>query len=156
MTSAKSRIMTFGVVLGTFFGSLNVFAAEAPAATSTPASVATTASARAQYLEELQTKLDHAARRSNQPTSEGSAVVGLRGSKKESASKQLYWKGKKGDVAVAPEEIKAFRSAIEQARAGKNPEAVVALKTFSEKYPTSALLPDVQEAISQLSVVPQP
>lgn len=122
-----------------------VFAADAPAAA--PAA----ASTRAQYLEALQAKLDHAARRANQPTSEGSAVVGLRGSKKESASKQLYWKGKKGDIAVAPEEIKSFRAAVEQARAGKTTEAVSALKTFQEKYPTSALLPDVQETIAQLS-----
>jgi TolA-binding protein len=110
----------------------------------------------ANYLEDLQTKLDHAARRANQPTSEGSAVVGLRGSKKESASKQLYWKGKQGDEPVAPEEIKAYRSAVEQARAGKNTEALASLKAFEEKYPKSVLLPDVQETRTRLSAAPQP
>jgi TolA-binding protein len=111
-----------------------------------------------QYLEELQTKLDHAARRANQPTAEGSSVVGLRGSKQEAASKQLYWKGKKGKTAVTPEEVKEVRDAVELARAGKSSEAVASLKAFEEKYPKSALLPDVQEAISRLNAgaTPQP
>jgi TolA-binding protein len=104
----------------------------------------------------VRTKLDHTARRVNQPTSEGSAVVGLRGSKQEAASKQLYWKGKEGKVTVAPEEVKEFRSAVEQAQAGKNDEAVAALKAFQEKHPKSALLPDVQETLAKLSATPQP
>src|SRR5947209_6407359 len=82
---------------------------------------------RAQYLQELQLKLDHAAHRANQPNAEGSTVAGLRGSKQESGSKQLYWKGKEGRTPVAPEEIKAFRAAVEQARAGKDAEAQAAL-----------------------------
>jgi TolA-binding protein len=103
-----------------------------------------------QYLEELQTKLDHTARRANQPTAEGSSVVGLRGTKQEAASKQLYWKGKKGKVPVTTDEVKDFRSAVEQAQAGKTAEATASLKTFEEKYPKSPLLPDVQETLSRL------
>ena len=109
----------------------------------------------AQYLEQLQIKLDHAARRMNQPGAEGASVVGLRGAKQDSPSKQLYWKGKQGKAAVTPDEIKSFRAAIEQARAGKNAEAVAALKMFQEKYPKSALLPDVQEALNHLAAAPK-
>ena len=104
----------------------------------------------AQYLEQLQTKLDHTAQRANQPNAEGSSVVGLRGTKQESASKQLYWKGKKGKESVSPEEIKIFRGAIEQARIGKSTDAVATLKMFQEKYPKSALGPDVQETLKRL------
>jgi TolA-binding protein len=105
----------------------------------------------AQYLERLQTRLDHAARRGNQPTSEGSSVVGLRGSKQEASNKQLYWKGKKGKVAVAPEELRSYRAAVEEARGGKNTEAIASLKAFQEKYPNSALRPDVDETLKRLS-----
>src|SRR4029077_3684053 len=105
----------------------------------------------AQYLEQLQIKLDHTAQRANQPSADGSSVVGLRGAKQEAASKQLYWKGKKGKEAVSPEEIKAFRSAIDQARAGKTPDAVASLKSFQEKYPKSARVRDVQETLTRLS-----
>src|SRR5437016_939327 len=93
----------------------------------------------APYLEQLQIKLDHTAQRANQPSADGSSVVGLRGAKQESASKQLYWKGKKGKESVSPEEIKAFRGAIDQARAGKTTDAVASLKSFQENYPKSAL-----------------
>ena len=110
----------------------------------------------AQYLEQLQTKLDHAARRANKLSAEGSSVVGLRGSQQESTSKQLYWKGKKGKEAVAPDEVKAFRSAVEQARAGRNADAITSLKDFQEKYPKSALIPDVQETLTQLSAALKP
>lgn len=111
---------------------------------------------REQYLQEMQVKIDHTARRINQPNSEGSSVVGLRGSKQESASKQLYWKGKKGKVAVALEEVKAFREAIELARAGKEADATAKLKSFQEKYPKSPLLPDVQETLTRLNETPNP
>src|SRR6266851_5535928 len=67
------------------------------------------------YLEQLQVKLEHTAQRANQPTSTGTEVVGLRGSKQEPISKQLYWKGKSGNIPVTPDEVKMFRTAIEQA-----------------------------------------
>ncbi len=108
----------------------------------------------AQYLEEMQTRLDHAARRANKPTSEGSSVVGLRGAAQESASKQLYWKGRQGTEVVTPDEVKLFRSAIEQARVGKTAEATTSLKSFQEKYPKSALLPDVNETLAKLQIQP--
>jgi TolA-binding protein len=110
----------------------------------------------AQYLEQLQTKLDHTARRVNQPNAEGSSVVGLRGSKQEAPSKQLYWKGKKGKEAVSPEEVKAFRAAVDQARAGKNADAITSLKTFQDTYPKSALLPDVNDTLARLNTTPTP
>src|SRR5438876_12022787 len=82
----------------------------------------------AAYLEQMQVKLEHTAQRANQPSSSGSSVVGLRGSKQESASKQLYWKGKTGRAPVTPEEVKMFRTAIEQAKAGQKDVAVATLK----------------------------
>src|SRR5688572_9329447 len=94
------------------------------------------------YLETLQTKLDHVARRANQPTSSGSSVAGLRGSKQEPVSKQLYWKGKVAETPVSIEEVKMFRSAVEVARAGKRDEAITSLKEFIEKYPQSGLKAD--------------
>src|SRR5437016_3939636 len=83
-------------------------------------------------LEDLQVKLDHAAQRANQPKAEGSSVIGLRGSKQEPLSKQLYWKGRKGPTPLRPEEVKLFRSAVEQARAGKTADAVALLTTFQQ------------------------
>jgi TolA-binding protein len=111
---------------------------------------------RAAYLQQLQVKLDHTARRANKPNAEGSAVVGLRGSKQESASKQLYWKGKSESVAVTPEEVKDFRSAVEAAQSGKDADAIAALKAFQEKFPQSPLLPDVEQTLTQLAAAPQP
>jgi TolA-binding protein len=110
----------------------------------------------AQYLEQLRTKLDHTARRANQPGSEGSSVVGLRGAKQESASKQLYWKGQRGKGTVTTSEVKEYRDAVEQARGGKNDDAIAALKSFQTKYPKSALGPDVQETLNRLSAAPTP
>jgi len=104
-----------------------------------------------QYLDQLQVKLEHAAQRANQPSADGSSVVGLRGSQQEPISKQLYWKGKKGRVPVSTEEIKVFRAAVEQARAGHKDEAIAALKAFEDKYPKSALRPDAEETTRLLS-----
>jgi TolA-binding protein len=109
----------------------------------------------AQYLQQLQTQLDHAARRANQPGAEGASVVGLRGSKQE-AAKPLYWKGKKGKTSVTTDEVKAFRSAVDQAAAGKTQEALLALKAFEQTYPKSALLPDVQETVTRLDTAAKP
>lgn len=108
------------------------------------------------YLENLQTKLDHVARRANQPTSTGSSVAGLRGSKQEPMSKQLYWKGKMTDAPVTIEEVKEFRGAVEEARTGKIDVAVKSLKAFLEKYPKSSLKPDVEETLQVLSTPVQP
>jgi TolA-binding protein len=109
---------------------------------STPNSVQT-------YLDDLQVKLDHTAQRANQPNAGGSSVVGLRG-KKQDASKPLYWKTPDGSTAVRPEEVKAFRDAVEAARQGHTADAVTALKNFKEKHPHSALLPDVDETLKRL------
>lgn len=103
------------------------------------------------YLEQLQAKLEHTAQRMNQPNSGGSSVVGLRGSKQEPLSKQLYWKGKKGNVAVTPDEIKMFRTAVDEARVGQMTDAIATLKSFQEKFPKSGLKPDAQETIRVLS-----
>ena len=102
------------------------------------------------YLEQLQVKLEHTARRVNQPTSSGSSVVGLRGSKQESSATTLYWKGKTTAEPVSTDEVKLFRSAVEQARAGQKTQAVAALQSFKEKYPKSALMPDVDETLKRL------
>ena len=103
------------------------------------------------YLEQLQVKLDHAAQRANQPSADGSSVVGLRGSKQESGSKQLYWKGKAGAAAATTDEVKEFRAAVELARAGKNAEAASGLKAFLEKYPKSAYKSDAEESLKRIS-----
>src|SRR4051812_11784109 len=96
------------------------------------------------YLEKLQLKLEHSAQRANQPGSSGSSVIGLRGTKQEPVSKQLYWKGKKGNEPVNLEEVKALRSAVELARAGQKTEAIDSLKKFEAKYPKSPLLADAR------------
>src|SRR4051812_26356854 len=108
----------------------------------------------AEYLQQLQTKLDHTARHANQPGAEGASVVGLRGAKQE--AKPLYWKGKKGKSSVTTDEVKAFRSAVDQANAGKTQDALLALKAFEENYPKSAMLPDVQETITRLDAAAKP
>src|SRR5256885_1681577 len=76
------------------------------------------------YLDQLQVKLEHTAQRVNQPNAGGSSVVGLRGSKQEPISKQLYWKGKIGKTIVTPEEVKMFRTAVEEAKAGQKDTAI--------------------------------
>ena len=106
------------------------------------------------YLDQLQTKLDHAAQRANQPNAGGSNVIGLRGSKQEPLSKQLYWKGKTGAAPVTPEEVKMFRTAIEQAKAGQKEVAVATLKSFVQKYPSSGLKGDADDTLQMLSAAP--
>lgn len=107
------------------------------------------------YLENLQTKLEHVARRANQPTSTGSSVAGLRGSKQAPMSQQLYWKGKVTESPVSIEEVKDFRGAVEEARAGKVDVAVQNLKAFLDKYPKSGLKPDVEETLKVLTAPAQ-
>jgi TolA-binding protein len=109
---------------------------------------------QAAFLEDLQLKLDHAAQRANQPSSEGSSVVGLRGSKQDSGAKQLYWKGKAGVAPVSTAEVKELRTAIELARAGNNEGAITGLKAFLEKYPKSALKHDAEETLARISPPP--
>jgi len=108
------------------------------------------------YLDQLQVKLEHSAQRANQPSSMGTSVVGLRGSKQEPVSKQLYWKGKTGNVAVTPDEVKMFRTAIEQAKAGQKDAAVTTLKAFVDKYPKSGLITDAQDTLKLLASAPTP
>src|SRR5258708_11199590 len=99
------------------------------------------------FLDQLQVKLEHTAQRANQPSANGSSVVGLRGSKQEPVSKQLYWKGKTGNTPVTPEEVKIFRTAIEEAKAGQKDQAVTTLKSFVEKYPKSGLKDDAEDTL---------
>src|SRR5688572_10753931 len=103
------------------------------------------------YLSQLQIKLEHTAKRANQPTSSGSNVVGLRGSKQDPASKQLYWKGKTAEATVTPEEVKIFRTAIEQAQAGQKDQATGTLKMFREKYLHSPLKGEVEDTLKLLA-----
>ncbi len=103
------------------------------------------------YIETLQTKLDHAARRANQPVAGSSSVIGLRGSKQEPLSKQLYWKGKQGPEPVSPEEIKELRAALEMAKAGQTLEASAALKTFLNAHPQTPLKIDAEETLKILN-----
>ena len=102
-------------------------------------------------LEQLQLKLDHAGQRANQPVSGGSNVVGLRGSKQESGSKELYWKDKPGATPVTTDEVKSLRAAVDLARAGKNVEATADLKAFLDKYPKSALRSDAEDTLKLLN-----
>lgn len=108
----------------------------------------------AAYLDELQLKLEHTAQRANQPSAAGSSVVGLRGSKEEPISKQLYWKGKVENTPVTPEEVKMFRTAVEQARAGKKDEAAASLKSFLDQYPKSGLRGDAEDTLALLAPAP--
>lgn len=110
------------------------------------------AQAREVYLEALQLKLDHAARRANQPDAGSSSVIGLRGSRQEPLSKQLYWKGKPGSRSASPQEIREFRAAVEQARSGQVAIAIGALRAFLQKHPASPLATDVEDALRRLNV----
>ena len=110
----------------------------------------------ASYLEKLQVKLEHTARRANQPSATGAPVVGLRGAKQEPLSKQLYWKGKAGNQPVSPDEVKMFRAAIDAAQAGKTVEATAGLKSFIEKYPKSSLKTDAEETLARLPAAAPP
>jgi hypothetical protein len=101
------------------------------------------------YLDQLQVTLDHAAQRLNQPTAGGTSVTGLRGSQQTGGAAPLYWKGNDKKV-VTPDEIKLFRSAVEEARAGQKIDAVATLKIFETTYPQSALKPDVEETLQRL------
>lgn len=102
------------------------------------------------YLDKLYTKLDHTARRANEPVAGSSNVVGVRGSKSTSAQNQLYWKGKKTAAPIPVEEVKDMRAAVELARAGKKEEAILALEAFQKNYPKSVFLPDVAETLKRL------
>lgn len=105
------------------------------------------------YLASLQTKLDHAARRANQPTAGGSSVIGLRGSKKEASgapsAKSLYWKSTE-PAPPTVDEIKELRAAVALAQNGQTSEAKSALAAFKKKYPASALTADADEALRRL------
>jgi hypothetical protein len=129
-----------GCLMGSLLGSL-AFAAVEPAP---PQDLS-------HFLSDLQVKLDHTAQRVNQPTSAGSSVIGLRGTKQEPVSKQLYWKGVQGETPVNPQEVKLFRSAVEAARDGKKDDAISTLQNFQKTYPKSALLPDVTETLRRLN-----
>ena len=102
------------------------------------------------YLDQLQVTLDHAAQRVNQPSAGGSSVMGLRGAAQTSGPAPLYWKGANKKAPVTPDEVKLFRSGVEQARAGQKTEAVATLKSFQTMYPQSALKPDVDETLQRL------
>ena len=106
------------------------------------------------YLNQLQLKLDHAAQRANQPNASGSSVIGLRGSKQEPISKQLYWKGRAGNTPISPEEVKTFRTAIEEAQAGQTEKAAAGLQAFLAKYPKSGLKEDAEDTLKRLTSVP--
>jgi hypothetical protein len=108
------------------------------------------------YLDQLQLKLDHTAQRANQPSSSGSSVTGLRGSKQEPVSKQLYWKGKTGPTPVTVDEVKMFRTAVEEAKAGQKDQAVTTLNNFVAKYPKSGLFGDAQDTLKMLASAPAP
>lgn len=137
----RMGVMVLGVLV---FGPM-AWGADAPPPQDVPA-----------YLDQLQNKLEHAAQRANQPSAAGSSVIGLRGFKQEPLSKQLYWKGKTGNAPVTPEEVKIFRTAIEEAKAGKTDVAVATLKSFVEKFPKSGLVEDAQDTLKVLASAPAP
>ena len=137
-------IARYALILTLLTSLRGAWAAEAPASTDV-----------ARYLEDLQVKIEHSAQRANQPTSSGTSVIALRGSKQIPISKQLYWKGKDGGAVLSPDEIKPFRQAIAEAREGKTETAVASLKAFIDHYPKSPLIPDAQETL-RLLTPPQP
>jgi TolA-binding protein len=107
-------------------------------------------------LEQLQVKLEHTAQRVNQPSAGSSNVMGVRGAKQEPLSRQLYWKGKTTSAPVTPEEVKVFRTAIEEARVEKKAQAIATLKSFLEKYPKSGLRGDAEDTLKLLEAAPAP
>jgi hypothetical protein len=78
------------------------------------------------------------------------AAVAIRGDKKDDEAKQLYWKGKKGRGAASPEEVAAFKSALDLAQAGKSDESRESFDSFLRKYPDSPLAPDAKQTLALL------
>jgi TolA-binding protein len=81
-------------------------------------------------------------------TAETTAVGGVRGTR-DSSSEGLYWKGE-DRKEVTDEEVMAFRTALDDASAGKRHEAAAQFGAFLQLYPNSLLKADALRAIEEL------
>lgn len=80
------------------------------------------------------------------------SVVGVRGAEEDTASDELYWKGKKApDVPdCSEEEVSALKAAVLLAEQGENQKALEAFNNFLATYPDSELCNDAVVAIDWL------
>jgi TolA-binding protein len=97
-----------------------------------------------EWLKSMQRKIDQIVPKKTIPVSTG--VAGVRGAKEDTQVK-LYWKGKKGEEAVAEEELACFRKGLDLASNGDNPGAARELEAFMKQYPDSALIPDAKKTL---------
>lgn len=76
------------------------------------------------------------------------AVGGVRGAAVETGD--VYWKGESQPQAISPDELGAFRQAMELADAKKDEQARAAFAAFVKDYPGSTLKADAEQAMARL------
>lgn len=78
-------------------------------------------------------------------------VAAVRGAEQKTVdSKKPYFKKAASTAARSESERAEFEKAVDQAMAGKVPEAIAALESFEKAHPKSGFLPDVKQALDQL------
>lgn len=77
------------------------------------------------------------------------AAGGVRGSLAD--ADDVYWKGEAAQMAIDEDELTAFTKAVELVDTGKTDDAKAAFAGFVKKYPDSALRPDAEAALAQLT-----
>jgi hypothetical protein len=73
----------------------------------------------------------------------------VRGAKEDSQAK-LYWKGKKGEEAVAENELKEFQDIVGYLEKDDKKSAVDGCEKFMKEFPDSALIPDVKKTLDMV------
>ncbi len=80
------------------------------------------------------------------------SVIGVRGTKEDTDSDSLYWKGKAEPATgtYTEAEIETFKSAIFLAEQGQDERAIQAFTRFQKEYPDSRLCCDAAMAVDRL------
>ena len=81
-------------------------------------------------------------------TTETTAVGGVRGTR-DSSSEGLYWKGE-DSKEITDDEVRIFRTALDDASVGKRHEAAAQFAAFLQMYPNSLLKTDALRSITEL------
>ena len=100
-----------------------------------------------EWLKVIQRKIDQMVPKKAVSLTTG--VAGVRGAKEDSRSR-LYWKGKKGNEAVAEEELAEFKEGLDCAVKGDRARAAQVLEEFLKQYPDSPLVPDVKKTLDMV------
>lgn len=83
-------------------------------------------------------------------TASAAVVGGVRSAKEEDGS-DLYWKGENLKLSATPEELEAFKQALQLADKDEKKAAQEAFDKFINTYPESELLPDARQALQLLA-----